>query len=373
MALASGYTRVEYIGSSGTQYIDTGFKPNQDTRITCKAKVAIGSKTNWLLSAGGKFYFAGSLNGYYVSGYNSKAVPFSTECNTNEAFTVDANKSVWTFMSDTVGDTVEHTYANFSCDSNLLLFAYLINGSLTYGSVSIYSCRIYDNGTLVRDFVPCKNANGVAGLYDLVNNVFYTNAGSGTFTAGEVVVETYQIVNATDLNSAIGATANAIRIHTGDSKKITWDSTTGFASAVSSISTGGAKVATGSFYGTNGKDINVSLGFKPTRVIIYLMSNLFFGDDDLLGEFSGEVLYAVYDENDPYCKIKVVIGGLGSEEYYDEYYDETYTDYYFQLTPYQMSDGHIYPTSDGFKVSFADSQWASGRLAGDTYMYIAMG
>ena len=33
MSLPSGYTRLEYIESTGTQYIDTGFIPNQDTRI----------------------------------------------------------------------------------------------------------------------------------------------------------------------------------------------------------------------------------------------------------------------------------------------------------------------------------------------------
>ena len=27
------YTRLKYIESDGTQYIDTGFKPNQDTRV----------------------------------------------------------------------------------------------------------------------------------------------------------------------------------------------------------------------------------------------------------------------------------------------------------------------------------------------------
>ena len=30
------YTELEYIQSSGTQYIDTGFKPNQDTRVVTK-------------------------------------------------------------------------------------------------------------------------------------------------------------------------------------------------------------------------------------------------------------------------------------------------------------------------------------------------
>ena len=51
----------------------------------------------------------------------------------------------------------------------------------------LYSAKIYDSGTLVRNFIPCKNDNNVVGLYDLVNDVFYRNAGTGTFTAGNEV------------------------------------------------------------------------------------------------------------------------------------------------------------------------------------------
>ena len=53
-----------------------------------------------------------------------------------------------------------------------------------YASMKLYSCKIYNNGTLVRNLVPAKNSGGTIGLYDLVNSAFYTNAGSGTFTAG---------------------------------------------------------------------------------------------------------------------------------------------------------------------------------------------
>lgn len=365
MALASGYTRVEYIGSSGTQYIDTGFKPNQDTRVICRAKIPTGGNTNFLFGArqsekSNGFYVLYSSLGYYRQGYNTQQLNFSSELNSVGVLVFDANKNTATITTDTDSDTKQGTYDTFASPVNLCLFACNNNGTLTYGSVSIYSCRIYDNGTLVRDFVPCKNANGVAGLYDLVNNVFYTNAGSGTFTAGEVVVETYQIVNATDLNSAIGATANAIRIYTGDSKKITWDSTTGFASAVSSISTGGAKVATGSFYGRNNQDMNISLGFKPTKIIIYLMSDIFFGDDDLLGAFEGEVLYAVYDGSG---YNKIIVGYMGSDD--EDCYD-------FQLSPFQIDDKYyIIPTSTGFTLRFSDG---STPLAYDHhYMYMAIG
>ena len=48
----------------------------------------------------------------------------------------------------------------------------------------LYFCKITNSGELVRNLVPAKNSSGVVGMYDTVNNVFYTNAGTVTFTAG---------------------------------------------------------------------------------------------------------------------------------------------------------------------------------------------
>ena len=44
--------------------------------------------------------------------------------------------------------------------------------------------KINNNGTLVRDFIPAKNASGVVGMYDTVSGQFFTNQGSGDFIAG---------------------------------------------------------------------------------------------------------------------------------------------------------------------------------------------
>ena len=52
------------------------------------------------------------------------------------------------------------------------------------GEVRCYSCQIYDNGTLIRDFAPCVNPQGEVGLYDKVNKRFYRNEGTGLFRAG---------------------------------------------------------------------------------------------------------------------------------------------------------------------------------------------
>ena len=49
----------------------------------------------------------------------------------------------------------------------------------------LYYLKMYSDGDLVRDYVPCyRKSDSVIGLYDLVSKTFYTNQGSGTFTKG---------------------------------------------------------------------------------------------------------------------------------------------------------------------------------------------
>ena len=57
-------------------------------------------------------------------------------------------------------------------------------GALHYSSGRIFSCQITTADGLVRNFVPCKNPDGVIGMYDVVNDKFYQNSGSDTFIAG---------------------------------------------------------------------------------------------------------------------------------------------------------------------------------------------
>ena len=69
----------------------------------------------------------------------------------------------------------------------MYLFGVNTSGSTNnqLGSLRIYSCKIYDNGTLVRDFKPYYDSNGVACLFDAVSGTYYYNAGTGVFTASE--------------------------------------------------------------------------------------------------------------------------------------------------------------------------------------------
>ena len=69
---------------------------------------------------------------------------------------------------------------------------FIMNGGITSSpnaKMKLYSFKIYDDsGSLVRDMIPVKRkSDNVLGLYDKVENKFYANAGTGTFTAGPVI------------------------------------------------------------------------------------------------------------------------------------------------------------------------------------------
>ena len=54
--------------------------------------------------------------------------------------------------------------------------------------MKLYSCQMYYEDTLIRNFIPCyRKLDNEIGMYDLVSNQFYTNAGTGVFLMGTEV------------------------------------------------------------------------------------------------------------------------------------------------------------------------------------------
>ena len=52
------------------------------------------------------------------------------------------------------------------------------------GSVQVFSFSISEDDSLLRNFIPCKNNDGVGGFYDTVTKSFYTNSWTGSFVLG---------------------------------------------------------------------------------------------------------------------------------------------------------------------------------------------
>ena len=178
--LPNTFQEVEYIESSGTQYIDTGIATNSQKiqahlyRVGNNAGTYLGSYE--------------SDNVFRVLFYENKNqfqlrrnTLFDTNDTSNDiTLLIDLpNISLNSFTDNTTINEIINQY-------NIFLFCGNINGTASsFQSMKLYSCQIYDNNTLVRNFVPCyRKADSEIGLYDLVNGVFYTNAGTGTFTKG---------------------------------------------------------------------------------------------------------------------------------------------------------------------------------------------
>ena len=181
---------MNYIQSSGTQFIGTGVIPDIDTKIVInftplaighddvmcgviKPNIAIGYKTGFI-TGGFK-----NDTGYSVD------VPESVANTTYDAEIFNGH-----FVlngEDHVFDAV----TSYSTTRSIYLFAgsYATAGDGAYGKVTakLSMCKIYTGNTLLRNFIPCMNPSGEIGLYDLVSKEFYGNSGTGTFIAGEEV------------------------------------------------------------------------------------------------------------------------------------------------------------------------------------------
>lgn len=198
------YQRVEYIESTGTQYIKTGVCPavNPGFEITFLTKNSLST------SGYGCIFGVRSANKYaefqlstYSEGNNSGMLrrgsnEYDAGLVANEKITVTLVNGTY---SNSNGVEIESTTGSASADTRLCVFALNNNGSITqYGKVQLYSLRLYLSGSIVvRDFIPCyRKSDGEIGLYDLVGQRFYTNDGTGVFLKGGNV---YQSPNTEDL------------------------------------------------------------------------------------------------------------------------------------------------------------------------------
>lgn len=200
----AGYTEVEWIQSSGTQYIDTGFAGANGVRVVANVNftsiTASGNKTAlWGVhdtsEPYGRSYLGinsekkaeiGGGNGYLTYGGFAFETGKFYEIDASNVPTAGYLKVDGSVQASTSGQAFA---APFS-PNNIWLFAVNISTGqwFTKASAKLKSLDIYDGGVnLIRQYVPCKNPDGAVGLYDLVGGEFYGNSGTGAFTAGAEV------------------------------------------------------------------------------------------------------------------------------------------------------------------------------------------
>ena len=184
--LPDGYTALEYIQSSGTQYIDTGRKLTQDSDITIDFRIVgeinrdagiFGSRESalknnlTLFQNKNPIVFSGDFSEYQKHRFSVASSLERTKIQINKA-------GVW------VNDILKKSWsdvADFETPTNGLIFD--VGNNNWSGNKAVMRLYSYTDGDAQR-LVPCLDANGVPCLYDLIGKMALYNQGAGSFTWG---------------------------------------------------------------------------------------------------------------------------------------------------------------------------------------------
>ena len=168
---------LQYIETTGTQYIDTGYVFKNKPKVVGDIMVTLSNDRDIMgtpLNIPGCFiidFFGAGL--YYR--YSSTS---STQMNTGIQI---GNWYNMEFSNKVIVDGVEKgTISSYDFSSNTQSF--LIGKGRNYGNARYKEIKMYDGDELVRDLVPYyKKDVEEVGMLDKVHNVFYENQGSGEF------------------------------------------------------------------------------------------------------------------------------------------------------------------------------------------------
>lgn len=189
--LPSTYTELSYITCTGTQYINPNFTPGASSDIEVTFLTTVD--TNDISTAGGVCLIGNNVTNSdggvrFFKAYDSTYIysGFGTSRASDTLHTIQKNIKYTAKINNTKAslDGTTITTAFGSTFYAIRFFSDAVNTSLSFKG-RIYGVKISNGNTLVRNLIPCiRNSDSVLGMYDIANNVFYTNAGTGTFGAG---------------------------------------------------------------------------------------------------------------------------------------------------------------------------------------------
>ena len=178
------YCEVEYLESTGTQYIDTGVYVNSNDTVETECVITITGSTGSRMLMG----FSGKSIGYW--GVNSRKYENGGLTTSRSVGVKDKVLFIWKYnasdkkirsmlyVNDTnyssrISTTIEDgTFTMFSLGKNYKMIA------------KIYSFNLTINGFLVRDFIPVLDRDMRPAMYDRVTGKLFYNKGTGEFLTG---------------------------------------------------------------------------------------------------------------------------------------------------------------------------------------------
>lgn len=207
---AIGYQELDYIMSDGNQYINLGYAAKKNTEIRLDMELiendnttlsSITGKVNIIgrdaitedntytvniasSGSGSQYHIYYWLDKTYTSGATAYYKKYSS---VTPRSTMVVKSGSATFQGETIEVAIKTDnnidnmilLGSFNSDQNQIL-------AFNRYDAKIYGFQIYEGENLVHDYVPSlRVSDGVTGLYDNVDKLFYSSDGSEQFIKGE--------------------------------------------------------------------------------------------------------------------------------------------------------------------------------------------
>lgn len=182
---------IEYLESTGTQYINTGIIPDANTGIQCTAfginedNYMVGLKNT--ASGDTRWAIGNSGNNRYYYGYGRSSGIFTIEQNVIALIGLNFLNSREFFVSKVDGTDesgITLPILNFTPQHQIRIFGSSgVVADYTKWSGKMYSAKISQNADVIMDLIPVRK--GTTGyMYDKVSGQLFGNAGTGDFILG---------------------------------------------------------------------------------------------------------------------------------------------------------------------------------------------
>lgn len=191
--IEQGINYVEYLESSGTQYIDTGIIGNNNLNVQCIYKI--------LVSSGNVF---GARQSSSSRQFGATIYSGSTYLNKYSGGTPDARNGLSVAIGDIVkmysrnvntgsnttavyfNDTLRGTQSSsaFTTPSSIVLFGTNQSGTKNLVANEIRRIAFFDGNNVIADYIPCLDVNGIPCMWENIAKEYAYNDGTGSFAYG---------------------------------------------------------------------------------------------------------------------------------------------------------------------------------------------
>lgn len=195
--LPAGYTLLEYVELTGSQYLKTTIEPVQNDEIKATMQLKLGNTSGaWFSCGTGTYQWLLLNNSYYKYFASGNAPQFSPALSTGAVYDIEAAATCTAKSLGANTSTATSSYGGATDGNDKKLYIGVRANLSAYFKGYIYSFGVYRNDEAILYLLPCvRNADDKAGLYDIVGNTFYLSDGNDDFVAGPAALTDAETLN----------------------------------------------------------------------------------------------------------------------------------------------------------------------------------